>query len=96
MMYVAGQPGTGKTAVVSNIVASLEDWTTAIVNCVGVGNVWEAVARKLELELPAKGATTRDHVVKSLKQRKGTKLYVNHYSPTCLFFSFIKKVFLAI
>lgn len=82
-MYVAGQPGTGKTALVSSVVRALVDggehgdWREGTVNCVGLHgaekDVWEACARALGFNSGGKSA--RDWLENGLKKaKKGVQL----------------------
>jgi hypothetical protein len=75
MIYVAGQPGTGKTALVSNGLVEA-GWKIGMINCVGAKNVWELCAAELGFGMPLKGGATRDHLLKCLKEQRKTKLYV--------------------
>lgn len=83
-MYVAGPPGTGKTALVSRLADQerSKGTTVGVVNCftaaAGPGGraMWERVGEELFGEDTWKKGAGRDGVVKGLREAKGRKLCV--------------------
>lgn len=80
-MYVAGQPGTGKTALVSSVVRAWveergEEGREGTVNCVGLSGgekeTWEGCARALGFNAGGKGG--REWLENGLKKNKGVNL----------------------
>ncbi|CDZ98257.1 Pre-initiation complex, subunit CDC6, AAA superfamily ATPase [Phaffia rhodozyma] len=73
-MYIAGQPGTGKTALVTSVANRLKDqakgWQVGFVNCVGGGgNIWQKSAKALGIELGSRVGDAKDLLIKELTDR---------------------------
>lgn len=79
-MYIAGQPGTGKTALVTSVASGLKEtvggaWEVGHVNCVGGGgSVWEKCAKALGIVLSGKVTEAKDGLIKELTERSDTSL----------------------
>jgi hypothetical protein len=78
-LYVAGQPGTGKTALVTSVAATIasspgDEWRIGTINCVGVTDVWNVAALELGFTPASNSKKAKDAFVKALEQDKKTKL----------------------